>query len=140
MKVPARLFVDTSFLIALLRKGDEDHAAATAWAQYVEQNSFRQTTSQAVLWEVLNGLSGPSTRKSAIQMYHGLAADPLVEILSFDPALSDAALTLYAERDDKAWGIVDCLSFVIMRQRGLTADGHFQQAGFDALLLRHPPS
>jgi len=43
---------------------------------------------------------------------------------------------------DKEWGITDCYSFAVMRSLGvnaaLTADHHFEQAGFDALLLREP--
>jgi predicted nucleic acid-binding protein len=43
---------------------------------------------------------------------------------------------------DKEWGIVDCFSFEVMRIRGmrfaLTADHHFEQAGFIALLLNDP--
>jgi len=36
------------------------------------------------------------------------------------------------------WGLIDCMSFVVMNDEGvtdaLTADKHFQQAGFHALL------
>lgn len=39
---------------------------------------------------------------------------------------------------DKDWSLTDCIFFVVMRQLGLTdaltADRHFQQAGFKALL------
>lgn len=49
------------------------------------------------------------------------------------------AITLYQSRDDKEWGLTDCLSFVVMTQLGvseaLTADIHLRQAGFHALLL-----
>lgn len=46
---------------------------------------------------------------------------------------------MYSLHTDKTWGLVDCISFVVMQERGitdaLTADRHFQQAGFRALLL-----
>jgi predicted nucleic acid-binding protein len=46
---------------------------------------------------------------------------------------------LFRSRPDKSWGLTDCISFVIMNEAGitdaLTADVHFQQAGFRALLL-----
>jgi hypothetical protein len=49
------------------------------------------------------------------------------------------AISLYGERGDKNWGLTDCVSFVLMRREGLgealTADVHFRQAGFRALLL-----
>jgi hypothetical protein len=45
---------------------------------------------------------------------------------------------LFRQRADKAWGLTDCISFVVMREReipeALTADEHFEQAGFVALL------
>lgn len=47
-------------------------------------------------------------------------------------------LGLYAARPDKAWSLTDCISFVVMTDRGLTealtGDHHFEQAGFRALL------
>jgi len=45
---------------------------------------------------------------------------------------------LYSERPDKEWGLTDCVSFVVMEAHGirdaLTADEHFEQAGFRALM------
>jgi uncharacterized protein len=46
---------------------------------------------------------------------------------------------LFFGRRDKDWGLTDCISFVLMKQEevhdALTADIHFRQAGFNALLL-----
>ena len=51
------------------------------------------------------------------------------------------AFTLYRQRPDKEWGMVDCISFVVMQERGLTdaltTDEHFGQAGF-RVLMREP--
>jgi predicted nucleic acid-binding protein len=45
---------------------------------------------------------------------------------------------LFARRPDKSWSLTDCISFVVMADRGLTealtGDRHFEQAGFRALL------
>jgi hypothetical protein len=39
---------------------------------------------------------------------------------------------------DKAWGLVDCISLIVMNQaevtQALTFDQHFVQAGFQALM------
>lgn len=47
-------------------------------------------------------------------------------------------LALYADRKDKSWGLVDCVSFVVMGnvriRDAFTADQHFSQAGFNCLL------
>ena len=49
-----------------------------------------------------------------------------------------SAFDLFSQRTDKEWSLTDCISFVVMQQRGLTealtSDGHFEQAGFKALL------
>jgi predicted nucleic acid-binding protein len=48
------------------------------------------------------------------------------------------AFELYRNRLDKEWGLIDCISFIVMEERGitdaLTADDHFRQAGFRASL------
>jgi len=47
-------------------------------------------------------------------------------------------LALFCSRLDKEWGLIDCVSFIVMQERGLTnaltTDEHFEQAGFRALL------
>ena len=51
----------------------------------------------------------------------------------------DEAFANYLARSDKEWGLTDCVSFALMNEAGmteaLTADVHFRQAGFTALLL-----
>jgi hypothetical protein len=51
--------------------------------------------------------------------------------------------TLFTSRADKDWSLTDCLSFIVMGRRNirqaLTADNHFEQAGFHAVLSRIPP-
>ena len=45
---------------------------------------------------------------------------------------------LYKTYQDKSWGLVDCISFIVMREAGiadaLTTDSHYEQAGFNVLL------
>ena len=47
-------------------------------------------------------------------------------------------MDLYRHRKDKDWSLTDCISFAAMTDEGLTealtADRHFEQAGFVALL------
>jgi predicted nucleic acid-binding protein len=54
--------------------------------------------------------------------------------VSVDAKLFDRAVSLYSARPDKEWGLTDCISFVLMSERGiaqaLTTDRHFEQAGF----------
>ena len=60
------------------------------------------------------------------------------EIVFITEDLYQQALALFCSRLDKEWGLIDCVSFIVMQERGLTnaltADEHFEQAGFRALL------
>jgi hypothetical protein len=49
---------------------------------------------------------------------------------------------LYKSHQDEAWWLVDCISFIVMREawvnQALTFDQHFVQAGFQALMREIP--
>jgi predicted nucleic acid-binding protein len=59
-------------------------------------------------------------------------------LLASDSGTWRRGCELYDARPDKEWSLTDCISFVVMRDRGieqaLTGDEHFEQAGFAALL------
>ena len=63
---------------------------------------------------------------------------PYVQIIHIDKASDTKAWELCKARPDKAWSLVDCTSFVLMKQlkiqEALTTDQHFEQAGFIRLL------
>ena|SRR5919199_1570282 len=93
---------------------------------------------EAVLIEVGNALSA-FNRMAAVAFIQQCYQADNVQIVSVDTALFNQALELYQARPDKAWGMTDCISFVVVQQQGLTdavtADEHFSQAGYRALLL-----
>jgi len=72
-------------------------------------------------------------------VYEGFFDSEEVEIIRLDESLFNKAFELYKQHSDKTWGLVDCISFVVMRELGvsqaLTSDKHFVQAGFRALML-----
>lgn len=132
------LFLDTSFAIALSSITDQNHLQAVQLADKIEISKARLVTTQAILLEIGNALSKQRYRIAAIQLLESLEVDPNIEVVLITNDLYLSAFDLYKQRQDKEWGLVDCLSFIVMRNRNitdaLTADDHFQQAGFRALL------
>lgn len=132
------VFLDTAYAIALSSPNDQFHARAVDLAEQLEVLGTRLVTTRAVLLEIGNALAKQRYRQAGVQLLTTLEADPKVDIVPLSESLYARAIQLYRERSDKEWGITDCVSFLIMRDRGLTealtTDEHFQQAGFRALL------
>ena len=129
------IFIDTSYFLALVNNRDKYHQAAKAMALQVAPPFV---TSDAVLFELGNALAKPPHRALGIRALQQIRIDVGIEIVHIEPDLFAQTIAFYQSRPDKAWGLTDCSSFVIMQQHGfreaLTADKHFEQAGFKRLL------
>lgn len=132
------VFLDTAYVIALASSRDQYHRRARAVEAEMARGNRPVVTTQAVLAEIGNALAAVPYRRVAVGYLEMLEREPAVEIVPVSDALFQRGLTLYRERPDKDWGLTDCISFVVMRERGitdaLTADRHFKQAGFNRLL------
>jgi predicted nucleic acid-binding protein len=132
------VFADAGYWIALFNPRDQLHDKAVVAAQVTQGRLI--VTSQMVLTEFLNHYAsfGEPFRRQAVEVVRSLQDDADVEVILQTAEQFEAALTLYAQRQDKAWGFTDCASFVIMQERGITEalahDEHFSQAGFRPLL------
>ncbi|MGB9145153.1 MAG: PIN domain-containing protein [Acidobacteriaceae bacterium] len=132
-----RVFADTGYWIALLNPRDELHPRAMEFSRTFGLE--RIVTSEMVLTEFLNGLSpyGPYHRQAAARAVESLRASGAA-IVAQTPQLFAQALSRYRAMADKSWSLTDCASFLIMEAEhlsvALTHDGHFAQAGFQALL------
>jgi uncharacterized protein len=138
MKLPGSIFLDTAYIVALSSTSDEMHAQARAIARQLKKASTKLVTTRAVLLEIGNALARQRFRQRAAVLLEAFEIDPSVEIVPLSEELYAQALALYRARQDKDSGLVDCVSFVIMQERGireaLTSDSHFEQAGFACLL------
>lgn len=91
-----------------------------------------------MLLEIGNSLSRIRYRSEATGLLEFLETDPQVEIVPWSDLLYQRGFDLFRQRPDKEWSLTDCISFSVMEERrlreSLTTDGHFEQAGFRALL------
>ncbi len=137
--LPPEVFLDTSFVVALTVPDDENHAIARSLSRAVRNSDVLLVTTEAILLEVGNMFSKQHLRPAAVTLNAALRDDPRVTILPLAGELLARAWHLFRSRPDKDWGVIDCLSFTVMIDLGitaaLTADSHFKQAGFRALLL-----
>lgn len=96
-------------------------------------------TTAWVLTEVADGLAATPDRHLIEKILADLNQEPRDIVVPASADLFDRGLQLYLARPDKQWSLTDCISFVVMEERNvteaLTADHHFEQAGFVALLL-----
>jgi predicted nucleic acid-binding protein len=128
-------FGDAYYFLAVLNPRDADHRRAVDLSQRIRQPIV---TTAWVLTEVADGLAHPRSRSTFVEFVETIRLDTSFIIVPPSQSVFNKGLALYAARPDKAWSLTDCISFTVMRARGireaLTGDHHFEQAGFSALL------
>ena len=128
-------FADTHFYLALLSERDEDHERAVALNRTLDAV---MVTTEWVLTEVADALSAPAHRALFLELIDALDADSGALVVRATHELFAKGLRLYRKRPDKGWSLTDCISFEVMEEQciqdAVTADHHFEQAGYRALL------
>ncbi len=126
------VLLDTVGLLALWNRSDQWHAVATdAFAELVRGRT-RLVTTSAVLLECGNAAARQPFRPLVLALRDQLLTDGKL----FDPTGEELeqAWEAYGQGQAGEAGIVDHLSFAVMRRLGLTHaftnDNHFRAAGF----------
>lgn len=129
------LFADTSFFVAFLNPKDTTHDAAIKHFNRFDRSLL---TTAWIIVELGNYLRNTPQRALFPALVEEPRANPCVLVNPADDLSLEAGINIYARRPDKPWSLTDCISFVVMREEGLsealTTDHHFEQAGFKALL------
>ena len=134
------VFVDTSGWASFFVRTEPHHEKAVELMTQWQQQNGRVVTTNYILSELAALFTSPLRvpRSTILDCIQTIRSRPWVEVVHIDPSLDEAAWKLFGDRLDKEWSLVDCASFVVMQQRGLTdaltADHHFEQAGFVRLL------
>lgn len=103
----------------------------------------RAVTTNYVLAELaalmISPLRLPHTLR--VDVIHAIRHAQWVEVVHMSPELDDRSWRFMAKYRDKTFSLVDCSSFIVMKDYGLfnalTSDRHFEQAGFVQLLRPH---
>jgi predicted nucleic acid-binding protein len=128
-------FADSSYFIALLSPRDSLHKQAV---RLFEDVGAPLLTTDWVLCEVAASFSQTVNRHLFGSLVESLknSDDAIIEVAVHDQF--ERGCDLYLSRPDKEWSLTDCISFLVMSDHGiseaLTADRHFEQAGFTPLM------
>ena len=131
------VFADTFYFLAPLNERDAAHKRAVAVSRGA---GLALVTTELVLIELADALCKPQQRDEVLALCNVVETDPAFQLVRATSELIQRGRKLYRERPDKEWPLTDCISFVVMQDRGIktafTADRHFEQAGFECLLKR----
>jgi predicted nucleic acid-binding protein len=126
------VFLDTAGLIAAWDNDDQWHAAAHAIFQKLLSQGCRLITTEMVLLECGNASARRPYRQRVSTLRQSLIEEELLVVPT--PIEIEQAWAAYHRSDADAAGIVDQISFCVMRRLGIveafTHDRHFRAAGF----------
>jgi uncharacterized protein len=130
-----KIFVDTSAIYAFLDAGDNAHAVITSAWQNLAENDHTFVTSNYVLLESVVLLQNRIGLDAARDFAQNIAT--LFEVIWIDQVMHDTAVATMLMAGRRDLSLVDCVSFMLMRQTGLqqvlTTDKHFREQGFDVV-------
>ena len=133
-----KVFLDTAYFIALVSTADRHHLKAQEISEWIATTKIQTVTTQAVMLEVGNALSKQRYRRIAVSLLSLIESDSDTAIIPLTRKLYVQAFALFSSRLDKEWGLVDCMSCVVIQEQSITqvatADKHFRQMGFKVLL------
>jgi predicted nucleic acid-binding protein len=129
------VFVDTSAFLSILDADDPNHAVASRhWDQLLGDGTALITTNYVVVETC-----------AVVQRRFGLQAvrkfideiAPLLDVHWVDAGRHEAGVAALLAANRRLLSLVDCVSFVVVRQRGVDAvfayDEHFADQGFRIL-------
>jgi predicted nucleic acid-binding protein len=129
------VFLDTVGLLAVWDVDDHWHAAAEVAYQEIMSRRCTVVTSTFVLMECGNAASRRTYRSDVCDLRRALEQRGHLVVPTQDDC--ERAWQAYERGEAGQAGIVDHVSFIVMRRLGLTEaftnDRHFQAAGFTTL-------
>jgi hypothetical protein len=132
------VFLDTNGWLALLNADEPLHPEADETFRQLGRARCKVVLTDWIVAEIGNCLARSTLRAEFVETVRRFSANSDFRIIPVSASLRERALALYAARPDKTWGLVDCASFVVMADEGITeaftTDKHFEQAGFERLL------
>ncbi|MBC8457074.1 MAG: type II toxin-antitoxin system VapC family toxin [Deltaproteobacteria bacterium] len=133
-------FVDASGWIALKLENDRHYSKADEIYKKLHDEKYRVVTTNLCVVEAIKCFQREKGHYLALAFANEILAFEkarLIDYIRVDKKLETRTVDFFKQHDDKDWDIVDCTSFVVMHDFGITKalsfDEHFKQAGFEVL-------
>ena len=128
-------YIDTSAFLAVLGRDDENHARAKmAWGDLLGQQT-PLVTSSYVLTETVAILQHRMGLDAVRLFHHDIY--PILTTEWVSGVLHEKSMGVVLAARRRNLSLVDCVSFEVMRQRGIRKafafDAHFEEQGFDVV-------
>ncbi|HHW17847.1 MAG TPA: PIN domain-containing protein [Firmicutes bacterium] len=129
------VYVDTSAFLAVLDASDVyHHRAADLWRELLQSGASLACSSY-----VLVETSALIQRRLGVEALRAFREDvyPILNIFWVDAPIHESAVDAVLAANRRELSLVDCVSFLVMRRRGLkrvfTFNRHFAEQGFEVL-------
>ena len=120
-----KLLSDTSALLALMLRDDQNHPAAVAFVR--EHPHARFVLTELILSEVATRVRARAGAARAVAVARSLLESRRYELLFVGSPLLEAALERMTRFGDKRLSLTDCASFALMDQLRLPTAFSFDQ-------------
>lgn len=126
--------MDTSYILALEIKNEEAHKQVLQNWVILAQSKPVLVTITYIFDEIVTFFNSRNVHHKAVEIGNRLLSSPDLELVEIDRTLFNRGWQYFQKYQDKSYSLTDCLSFIVMEERGiitaLTLDDHFIQAGF----------
>lgn len=128
------VFVDTGAWFAIADKSDQHHQSAKEHLRSILESGDRLVTSSLVVHETVMLLSRRLSKVAALKFLDLIDKDENVEVMHGDAVVEQEAYQIFRKYAEHDFSIVDCVSFVLMKNHSLrrvfTFDKHFRTMRF----------
>ncbi len=115
------VFIDSGYLLALELRIDQNHERALEhWRSRKERGLPRLVATSYVFDEATTYLNVRRLHASAVKVGRRLLESPWLELVHVGEDLFRRGFDLLQRRPDKRYSLTDCISFVLMEERGIS--------------------
>lgn len=131
-----KVFLDTSFLVALEDKRDQNHLNALNYWNSAKSSVSPVTTSYRCD-ETVTLFNRRNLHEKAVEIGERLIYSPDIDFIYIDKETFLEGWEYFKIYQDKDYSLTDCISFAIMNKekilKVIAFDVHFKQAGFEMI-------